>query len=70
MPLSFVFTTFLVLACSSAVFSQARTDSHLKAGTAKINISPVNLQNNRTVHDSLYARSLILQVQDTRIAFI
>ena len=40
------------------------------ATSAKINISPVNLQDNRTVHDSLCARSLILQVQDTRIAFI
>jgi neutral ceramidase len=70
MHLSFVFTAFFVLACSSAVFSQTRTVSLLKAGTAKINISPVNPPNNRTVHDSLYARTLILQVQDTRIAFI
>ncbi len=47
-----------------------QTDGRLKAGTAKINITPVNLQNNRTVHDSLYARSLVLQVRNTRIAFL
>jgi len=47
-----------------------QTNDNLKAGTAKVNISPVSPQNNRTVHDSLYARSLILQVKDTRIAFL
>jgi len=47
-----------------------QSDYGLKAGTAKINISPLAPQGNRTVHDSLYARSLILQVQNTRIAFL
>jgi hypothetical protein len=46
-----------------------QTDDKLRAGTAKTNITPLATQN-RTVHDSLYARSLILQVQDVRIAFI
>jgi neutral ceramidase len=65
----FVFAVLLILACSSAAFAQTRT-SRLMAGTAKVNISPTTLPNNRTLHDSLYARSLILQVQNTRIAFV
>jgi hypothetical protein len=46
-----------------------QTDDKLRAGTAKINITPSAPQN-KTVHDSLYARSLILETQGTRIAFI
>jgi hypothetical protein len=46
-----------------------QSDDKLRAGTAKINITPTNLQN-RTVHDSLYARSLILETQGVRIAFL
>ena len=42
--------------------------ARLTAGTAKINITP--LQPKYPVHDSLYARSLILEVNGTRIAFI
>jgi hypothetical protein len=40
----------------------------LKAGTAKINITPLNPK--YPVHDSLYARSLILEFDDVRIAFV
>ena len=47
-----------------------QSSRRLMAGTAKINISPTTLTNNRTLLDSLYARSLVLQWQDTRIAFI
>jgi len=47
-----------------------QSSSRLRAGTAKINISPLTLDNNRILHDSLYARSLILQVANTRIAFL
>jgi hypothetical protein len=52
-----------------AIRKVVQTGSTLQAGTAKINITPANPQN-RAVHDSLYARSLILQVRDTRIAFL
>ncbi|MDR2499234.1 MAG: neutral/alkaline non-lysosomal ceramidase N-terminal domain-containing protein [Tannerellaceae bacterium] len=46
-----------------------QTDNKLWAGTAKLNITPENPQN-RTVHDSLYARSLILSLNGQRIAFL
>jgi len=61
---------------STAAFAQTTpsintaADNKLMAGTGKINISPTTLENNRTLLDSIYARSLILQVQNTRIAFI
>ncbi|GHV08999.1 hypothetical protein FACS1894160_4200 [Bacteroidia bacterium] len=42
----------------------------MRAGTAKVNITPATLPQNKTVHDSLYARSLILETQDIRIAFL
>ncbi|MDR1153198.1 MAG: hypothetical protein LBL04_00685 [Bacteroidales bacterium] len=42
--------------------------ANLTAGTAKINITP--LQPKYPVHDSLYARSLILEAGDRRIAFV
>ena len=47
-----------------------QTSNRLMAGTAKINISPTNLPDNRRLLDSLYARCLILQHQNNRIAFI
>jgi neutral ceramidase len=39
----------------------------LLAGTSKTNITP---QSNDALHDSLYARSLVLEINGTRIAFI
>jgi neutral ceramidase len=40
----------------------------LKAGTAKVNITPVKID--EPVHDSLYARSLVLEMNGERIAFV
>jgi len=47
-----------------------QTDNIFRAGSSKINISPTSLSENRTLLDSLYARSLILQFQNVRIAFL
>jgi hypothetical protein len=44
------------------------TPDKLSAGTAKTNITPPNPR--YAVHDSLYARSLILEAGDVRIAFV
>jgi len=40
----------------------------LKAGTAKVNITPEKID--EPVHDSLYARSLVLDMNGERIAFV
>jgi hypothetical protein len=40
----------------------------LKAGTAKVNITPVKID--EPVHDALYARSLVLDINGERIAFV
>ena len=56
----------VVFSFSSAPDSLAA--DKLMAGTAKINITPPTTR--YPVHDSLYARSLILEVGSTRIAFI
>jgi hypothetical protein len=48
--------------------SPAFASPALKAGTAKINITPPDPR--YPVHDSLYARSLILEVNGIRIAFL
>ena len=40
----------------------------LKAGTAKVNITPVKID--EPVHDSLYVRSLVLEINGERIAFV
>lgn len=39
----------------------------LKAGTAKVNITP---ETNEPLHDSLYARSLVLDLNGERLAFV
>ena len=57
-----IFTCFLF----SVIGSQAAET--LMAGTAKINMTPDNTR--YPVHDSLFARSLILEVGATRVAFI
>ena len=62
----------ILLLLSTATFAQqaSQNSNRLMAGTAKINISPTTLPNNRTLLDSLYARSLVLQCQGTKIAFL
>lgn len=52
--------------CVSANFLHAA--GKFMAGSAKIEITPQNPK--KTVHDPLYARSLILEADGTRIAFI
>jgi hypothetical protein len=48
--------------------NQASAAGKLTAGTAKINITP--LKPKYPVHDSIHARSLILEAQGVRIAFV
>ncbi|MDR1557628.1 MAG: family 43 glycosylhydrolase [Tannerellaceae bacterium] len=48
----------------------AQTDDKLRVGTAKINITPTAPAPGKVVHDSLYARSLLMEVQGVRIAFL
>jgi neutral ceramidase len=40
---------------------------HLLAGTAKVNITP---KSNEPLHDSIYARSLVLDINGQRLAFV
>lgn len=40
----------------------------LRAGTAKVNITPENTK--LPVHDKVYARSLVLEVNGERVAFV
>ncbi|MDR0395033.1 MAG: hypothetical protein LBH77_07755 [Tannerella sp.] len=62
-------TRFLVLlSCLALAIPSVFAAEKLMAGTAKINITP--LQPKYPVHDSLYARSLILEANGTRIAFV
>ena len=58
MVVAFVSTSSLTMAQKPALI----------AGTAKVNITPENPR--YPVHDSLYARSLVLEAGDVRIAFI
>ncbi|MDL2303011.1 hypothetical protein LJC28_01310 [Dysgonomonas sp. OttesenSCG-928-D17] len=59
----YILFTFLQLVILYGGLSAA--EGQLKAGTAKINITP---QNVLPLHDSVYARSLILEVNGERIA--
>ncbi|MDR0750847.1 MAG: family 43 glycosylhydrolase [Tannerellaceae bacterium] len=47
-----------------------QTDGKLRVGTARINITPAPPAPGKTVHDSLYARSLLMEAQGVRIAFL
>ena len=60
-----LFIIFLGICCQGKLIAQK---SILLAGTAKTNITPLHPK--YPVHDSLYARSLILDAGDQRIAFI
>ena len=59
-----------VLAVSACLFSvhPLRGAEQLKAGTAKLNITPPKPR--YPVHDSLFVRTLILEAGGTRIAFV
>ena len=59
-----------VLCVLMSFFSAANAGAakKLMAGTSKVNITPPNPR--YPVHDSLYARSLILEAGDSRIAFV
>jgi hypothetical protein len=63
---TFGFLVFLVISCFS--IHPAMGASQLMAGTAKINITPSRPK--YPVHDSLYARALILDADGSRIAFV
>ncbi|MDR2057959.1 MAG: hypothetical protein LBP83_06720 [Dysgonamonadaceae bacterium] len=58
----------LFVYCLFCLNFTASAADKLMAGTAKINITPPETK--YPVHDSLYARSLILEAGDVRIAFI
>jgi len=51
----------------SAVIFTSPLSAQLLAGTAKTNITP---KSDEPVHDSVYARSLVLQSGNTRLAFV
>lgn len=59
---------FFALCLLAGVFSvtNLRAADALMAGTAKVNITPPNPK--YPVHDSLYARTLLLDAGGTRIA--
>ncbi|HEV2481266.1 MAG TPA: neutral/alkaline non-lysosomal ceramidase N-terminal domain-containing protein [Puia sp.] len=57
---------FLLLAGVFAL-CQARAGGPLMAGTAKVNITP---RTDEPIHDSIYARSLVLEDNDVRVAFV
>lgn len=61
-------STLIFLSCLAGAPHPVSAAEKLIAGTAKINITPPAPK--YPVHDSLYARSLILEVGGVRIAFI
>jgi neutral ceramidase len=63
------FTALFFLMCSLVVFSESLSaaPAKLMAGTARVNITP---KDNGVIHDSLYARSLVLDVNGQRLAII
>lgn len=66
MKKSIIFS-FLFLALSWIVTGKSFAEqSNLLAGTAKVNITPAS----EPVHDSIYARCLILEINKKRLAFV
>ena len=62
------FFASIIIICTACLFKKAcGQEPKLMAGTAKVNITPTD---QGPVHDSLYARSLVLEVSGTRIAFV
>ena len=64
----FLIAAFIVLSFSVQSGQLFAMSGILKAGTAKVNITP--LKPDEPVHDSLYARSLVLDMNGERIAFV
>jgi hypothetical protein len=62
------FLIFLMSYCISFSENTAFAVGPLNAGTAKVNLTPAEPK--KPVHDSLYARSLILDVDGNRVAFV
>jgi neutral ceramidase len=63
--LGFLFlTVWSVVSISGKLFA---ADGKLMAGTAKVNITP---QSDEPLHDSIYARSMVLDVNGLRLAFV
>lgn len=60
----FLTVTISLLFFSNKVYSSTVS---LIAGTAKINITPIN---DMPIHDSLYARVLILEMENEKLAFV
>ena len=64
-----ILIVILVLACSMlVVLSSSAAGTNFLAGAAKVNITPLDAQ--KQFHDSLYARSLILEAGGNKIAFV
>jgi hypothetical protein len=57
----------ILLFLASAILSLTTSNAQLVAGTAKINITP---RTTESVHDSVYARSLVLESGNIKLAFV
>jgi neutral ceramidase len=62
--LSLLLITLCFLSVSDRLYA---SKGILAAGTAKINITPVR---DEPIHDSLYARVLILEINEEKLAFV
>jgi len=64
-----ILTGILALTCTMlVVLSSTAAETNFLVGTAKVNITPPDAQ--KQFHDSLYARSLILEAGGNKIAFV
>ena len=63
---NFLSAAFLVVFTIQSVFVSGQAPK-LLAGTAKVNMTPLD---QKPIHDSLYARSLVLEAEGIRIAFV
>ncbi len=61
------FLFFILYASLSTPIKLFATDGKLLAGTAKVNITPVS---DEPLHDSIYSRSLVLDINRLRLAFV
>ena len=67
LPLMALFAVGRAQAGGPRFTSRVRADGPLMAGTAKVNITP---KTDEPIHDSIYARSLVLEDKGVRIAFV